>query len=635
MKRTIMFVLMTLLLVSTGNAVMAYQEAPMLADLVAEGELPPVSERLPKNPLVVEPVHEIGTYGGTLRTATTSIADRGCDIWLMQFSVGLVYPLGQQDMELVPHFAEALTPSDDMRVWTFHIREGVRWSDGHPFTADDVLFWYEDILLNTDLTPSVGLNWRSGGEIVEVAKVDDFTVEFRFAQPRPYFAEFMVIDGPAWGLFQPKHYLSQFHPNYRDGNELAEAVEAANFQHWYELFWAMNQSWAQVSLRPERPTLTPYVLKSITTDRRVLERNPYYWKVDSAGNQLPYIDRIETYYAGDIEVLQGQIMGGQIDVAVSIHAVSIDNYPMYRQFEEEGNFNTYLWQNALGSELVYNVNLNHSDPVVRDIFQDARFRQALSLGINREEMLEVFFFGHGIPRQWTVLDVSQYFEPEFATAYADFDPEAAEQLLDELGLSEKDAEGYRLRPDGKRLMFTVATNTDIRTKNAELVTQYWNELGLDARVEQMSTELMSQRIPANAIDVIVWGGDKASDILFPFNAAYTVPRTPGLGTILAPEWGPWLDSGGELGTEPTQEIQNVRQWWEQMMVEPDADRRIELGKRILASQAENLWTIGTVGETPHPMIVNKDLRNFPEVGLWAWDLGFGTPYDMETLYFDR
>ncbi|MCD6082788.1 ABC transporter substrate-binding protein [Candidatus Aerophobetes bacterium] len=619
----------------TGNRIEKFNEAPMLRTLVAAGKLPPVEERLPEKDdiYVVEPIEKIGQYGGTIRTTTLTPEGYGDDNNLSIFT-SPVKPTPDAS-SFIPEVAKDLVPSADYTVWTIHLRRGMKWSDGHPFTADDIMFWYEDVLLNKELTPIIGVPWKEKGEgLVKVEKVDDYTVKFKFPTPRPYFINRATHMG-AWDLYLPKHYLKQFHPKYTPEKELEKKVKEAGFDNWWELFGKMNSHvWGQ-STNPDRPTLAPYVMVQKTADRRVWQRNPYYWKVDTAGNQLPYLDGIVTKIVTNLEVVQGMIISGEIDFAGM--QATIENYPMYKRNEKKGNYRIVLWTSGMGSDVIYMVNLTHRDPILRKIFQDVRFRRALSLAINRQEINRKIYFGKAQPRQYTNIESSQYFEPEFATAYIEYNPERAKALLNEMGLFDKDGDGFLERPDGKKLGFTIEYY-EIETPkkpNVELVSQYWREIGIDVKVKPISGELAGQRAPANLMDCCLWHGDKATDVLFPIQPQFRVPTAPGWERTIWPAWARWFQTDGEAGEEPPDNIKELHNWWKKMLKEPDLQKRIELGKKILRSQAENLWCIGTIGKSPYPIILNKNLRNFPETGLWVWDTSWSCTRDPSQIFFEK
>ena len=610
-------------------AIESFGEAPLLAERVAQGELPTVEERLPLQPYVVV-ADDIGLYGGTANLVTLRPRVTHIDGRIMDFT-GILQPQADGGGSAVS-FARKVEISEDASTFTVHLREGVKWSDGAPFSAHDIMFWYHDYLLNEDLFPVVGSNWRTEGEVVEVTMLDEYTVEFAFVGPNPFF-EMRLAHTLGSEPFLPRHYLEQFHINYVDENELIAMAEAAGFENWYQFFFDRADRTADLPNQPDLPTLAPYRLLRKDAERHIFERNPYFWKVDAEGNQLPYIDRIEVTLASDRGMIDGMIVSGQLDYEGS--ATDIRSYPLYRNFEEEGGYRALLWTSGMANEVIYQFNLTHNDPVMREIFQDVRFRRAMSLAIDRQEINEVIYFGHAEPMQYTALESSRYYKPEFAQAYAEFDPEAAAALLDEMGLDQRDGEGYRLRPDGERLIITLEF-FDFETPklpNIELVVAHWQAVGVDVRTRAVSGELQSQRAEGNLMDATIWHGDTGADTLFPFGNRFVVPETPDWNNTIWPEWARWNSTNGEEGEEPPAEVMALIDWYDQMLVEPSPERRVELGQNLLASQAENLWVIGTVGKAPWVLIVSENLRNVPEQGLWVWDNLWSRSMNPSSFYF--
>lgn len=613
----------------TALAQASYNEAPMLAERVAGGELPPVEERLPKDPYVVTPLEEIGQYGGTARTVTQSVEGWGDDMMLISFVNGLVQP--NPEGELEPHFARQVDASDDFSTYTFHLREGVKWSDGHPYTTEDVMYWYEDVLFNPDLTPVVPLAWRYGDEVAQVEALGDYTFRVTFAGPNPFFLNRLVHYG---NFFHPKHYLREFHPNYVEEEELNRRVREAGFSQWFELYGFMNRAHFESPLQVDRPTLSAYRLVEKSSEVRRYERNPYYWKVDTEGNQLPYIDGLLTEVVASRELLHGKIIAGEVDFAG--FDTEIQNFPLYRRYEEPSNYRVLLWRTGLSSDVIYQVNMTHEDEVLREIFQDVRFRRALSLAINREEISEEIYFGRAEPAQHTLIPISRYYKDEYAQAYTEYDPETARALLDEMGL-EVNSAGQRLRSDGQPISFTIEYFDWYMPKrpNVELVAEYWGEVGINVSTRPVSGELQGQRASANLMDATLWHGDKATDVLFPIAAQFFVPIAPAWEVAWGTEWARWFNTEGESGLEPPEQIKELRGWWDEILVSPSQERIDELADKVLASQAENLWVIGTVGSTPHPVIASNSLRNVPEDGYWVWDLLWLTPYNPEQIFFSE
>ncbi len=391
------FLIVFTLLGFSGAAAAQYNEAPMLAQQVQAGLLPPVDERLPENPAIVEPVEQIGKYGGTLRT-TTIAANSILGPHVILMGEGLLRT-DTDYQTIVPNLAERWEFSDDYRVLTLYLRKGVRWSDGAPFTADDIMFWWEDVQLNEDLFPSgpSRRNWYAGGERMNLVKVDDYTIRMEFAVPNPLILR-RLAHGPGMEMVDyPKHYLKQFHPKYTPMEEIQKMLDAEGFDFWYQLFEDRAERSFSMSMNPDLPSIDVYYLKTKEPERLVFERNPYYWKTDPEGNQLPYIDQILVRKAADITTANVWIVTGQDDFN-GFHT-SLQQLPTYRQYEQQSDYRILLYRGTFGTEVLIQFNQTIEDPVLREIFQDVRFRRAMSHAINREEINEVLDFGLGEPRQ--------------------------------------------------------------------------------------------------------------------------------------------------------------------------------------------------------------------------------------------
>jgi len=634
-RRTLIAVLVCGLIYLLGITVaLAYNEAPMLRTKVAAGELPPVEERLPEKPLVVEPVEEIGQYGGTAHVAST-FAEAFMDGSLLMGWEGLLR-IGPDNKSIIPNLAKKWEFSKDGKTLTIYLRKGIKWSDGVPFTADDIMFWYEDMFLNEELTPVKSKDLCPGGEPIVVEKVNDYTVRFHFAVPYPIMKLYLAHYGGLW-LFYPKHYLMQFHPRYVPLEKLEKMAKDEGFDYWYQLFGdKIRTGFIGAQTNPDRPVLEAFVLRIKKPDHLVLERNPYYWKVDPAGNQLPYIDKIFVHLVTDVETANAMVVSGQLDFAGM--NTTLTNYPLYKDSAAKGNFRVLTWPSCYGGMVIFQPNQTHKDPVLRKIFRDVRFRRALSLAINREEINDVLYFGLGEPRQMTVVPQSKFYEDRFARAYAEYDPEKANALLDEMGLKWDENHEYRLRPDGKRLSWTIEYwpgEIATKTPTCELVREYWRKIGIQVALKEETGELTTQRATSNEMDMNVWHGDKVADILFILSPQFFVPYSRGWETTWGVEWATWYVTGGKEGEKPPEKAMNLLKWWEKMKTTMDEEEMIQLGKKILASQAENLWTIGTVGLAPQPIVVRNNLRNIPEKGLWGWDVLWTEPCHPEQFFFKQ
>jgi peptide/nickel transport system substrate-binding protein len=597
----------------------AFQQAPMLAALVAAGELPPVEERLPDDPMVVVPIDEIGTYGGTARIFLAGES-------LINVPEGLLRPGPQMRLNL-PNWAEKAEYSNGARTLNITLRPGHRWSDGHLLTADDYLFFFEHFLMNKDLTPVVEPRFKGA----RIEKHDAHSFSYHFPQPMPLFVNHLAHNSSRLAI--PAHFMKRYHPSFTDRAQLEDEAEELGLQDWRTYLTAVNAT--NDLLFFGRPVLTAYVLVSRTSTRTRLRRNPYYPKVDPEGNQLPYIDYLEVQRVDSAEIMAAKASTGQVDFAGRQFMTA--DIPLFKRFEKKNGYSTYIWARPYGSDVVLQFNLNHRDEGLRKIFQDVRFRRAMSLAINREEVNDIVYFGQGVPRQLTVVPSSRYFEPEFAAAWAEFDPVRAGELFDEMGLVDRDGDGTRERLDGEALQITLEYMIGETPKQItlDLVTAYWREVGVSVNLKQISGPLQAIRAKAGLMDMTIWHADRNTDILFPIEPYWYVPVNGGWEQSQWSSWRRWYFTDGTRGSEPPKQIKQLLGWWENLRRATDEKERIEMGKKILRSQAENLWALGVIGLGPHPIIVSDRLRNVPHQGYWGWDSRWSWPYYPETWYLNQ
>ena len=540
------------------------------------------------------------------------------------------------DSSFVPNVVKSYEWSDDGKVLTLTLRKGMKWSDGAPLSTEDLRFWYEDIIMNDELTPAKPKAWATKGGFMELVVIDELTFQLKFKDPYPLVMN-QLGHYNGGTMLMPSHYLKQFHITYNE--KAGELAKGEGYDHWYQLFGA-KQTIYQGSIRCSHdvnvPTLYPYVMTEKTTDYWIFERNPYYWKVDTAGNQLPYIDRVFVQLASNVELIDAKIISGETDFAV--FNTSLGNYTMYKKNEGKGGYRVFLWAKPFGAYPTLELNQTYTeDTVLRDLFRDVRFRKAVSVAINRDEINEALFFGKAIPRAMTVARSSAYFKPEFETKYAHYNVDEANAYLDEMGLEWDAKKEWRLRPDGKQLTFTLEyTNIDAGgTIQAilEMVQKYWAKIGIQLILKQQAGELLQERVLGNLIQAGMWTGDKVTDVLFPVDPMWFVGYKLAWGNSWCPLWGQWYTTGGAQGEEPTGEVMENIKRWDTMKETTDPAERIALGQAILEAQSENLWTIGTVGLPPTPVIVRSNLRNVPDQGMTAWDNFWGQSYYPEQRFF--
>jgi peptide/nickel transport system substrate-binding protein len=611
----------------------SFKEAPELAALVQQGKLPPVGERIGQDPLVLQPVHSIGTYGGTLHRGFHSpdlnhsepdeeFFASGPDSW---FAWDHTYSW------IVPNIARAFELSDNATTLTILLRRGMHWSDGAPFTADDVLFWYQDMYLNEQLIPEPHVNLLLFGEPIVIEMVDRLTVRFVSPGPNPLLPDLLAsrcaISGQAveiggaegMGGYAPKHYLSQFHPKYAPGGQAAVDAMAADagFPDWAALLKARND-WTQ---NADLPVLTPWTVvegKEKYTQNLVLERNAYSIWVDTDGNQLPYIDRISMSNAGSVEEINERAAAGEYDM--QDNHLWATHLAHLKANEAKGVYSTHLnpyFNNgtALRLNLAY-----EADPVIGDLIRTADFRRALALGVDRDEINDVFFEGMAEPNTIAPSDGNRYFPgPEYRTLWATTDVATANEMLDALGLDQKDAEGYRLRPDGQRLRLEfmgLVSYADFAAI-AEMIKRQWTQIGVDATVERdpdtaSGEGAKDKETRLSEIQLAVFAAGSEDVFLYPDE---TFPSSmDGLSGVLGPPYVRWFQTAGQEGKEPPPKMVEVMDLWRRAYVTLDEAERTAMGAKIHAIIIEEAFAIGLLrgGIGPYGMYIAKtNLGNVP------------------------
>jgi peptide/nickel transport system substrate-binding protein len=610
---------------------LTFGEAPMLAEQVEAGELPAVEDRLPVNPQVVNSLIETGEYGGTLRQGIvgTSVTWGG-GLYTFQWERLVQWKPDYSGFE--PSIAEKIEVNDEATEYTFYLREGMKWSDGEPFTADDIMFYLNDVLLNDELNPEFTTDWlpkeRVDGFVAE--KIDDYTFKLTFSEP--YGTLMLML--PTWagrGFAQyPKHYLSQYHINYNP--DVPEMAEEAGLENWTQLFFKMGpDNWGNPDRFmdvPEYPSLGPWIvvepLGAGTTARFV--RNPYYWKVDENGNQLPYIDEviITSYQDGQTRTLA--MLNGDLDF---IKDPGEENRAVYVDAMNEGKALTVV-PTALGGANTTSIHFNRTiaDPVLAEIFANKDFRIGFSHAINREEIINVVYKGLGEMAQVSPLESSPLYVEQLATQYLEYDIDLANEYLDKV-LPEKDAEGFRLRPDGERLsiIWTCAdenyTGGDARSwlQTAELVVGYAEAVGLEIKIDTVSEQVLSERMDANEVEMFIFHGGEGG---------------PGLDAIIDPRWyvpgefwgifgRGWYNfradpegTTGLVGEPMPSDIAAVREAYEAALKQSTLEGQIEAMKGVLQQAADWFWIIGVSRPFPGYAVFNSRLGNFPEGVNTGW-----------------
>ena len=599
---------------ASQKGITRFAQSPYLEGL----DLPPVEKRLPDDPVVIQPLGEIGTYGGTARITTNE--------WLTFPNVESPMTISADMRTILPNLAESWEVSPDGKVVTLHLRPGIRWSDGTPLTSDDFLFSFNDLWLNKEYSPVIDPAIEGAIGV----RHDNLTFSYVFAEPNPLFVNRLAQYGNFMVL--PKHHYRHFHPAYTGRAELDARIDELGFISWMAFIGASQRGRLEESA--DAPTLDAHRMVRRDLTRIVYERNPYYFKVDPTGQQLPYIDRIDSAIVDSKEVITTMASTGQLDF--SAYELRTQDIPLLKLGERGSGIKVHVWTRLHSSDIVIQMNFNAKDPRLAKLYWDLRFRKALSVAIDRMEMNELIYFGRGTPRQVTAHPSSRFYEPWFATAHTGFDPDEANRLLDEMELRDVTGDGLREYPDGSPLTITVEY-IDWETPkaiNMELVESYWRAVGIDLRQKLVDSGLQNARALSGEMQMTLWHADRVTDILFPQSPDFWVPRRVGADMSSWPDWSRWYQTDGRLGTAPPPVMRQLQLWADELRTTMDEARRTEAGKNILRSNAENIWIIGTVGLAPHPVVLSSRLRGVPANGIWGWDNRWTLSYHPSTWYFE-
>jgi peptide/nickel transport system substrate-binding protein len=577
------------------------KEAPGLADQVSSGKLPPLEERIGSESLVVvrenpDFTQEIGTYGGTLSTPR-----------LINQAEEYVLLLSSDTKTTLPNIAKAWSYSEDGKTFTLYYRKDAKWSDGDPFTTDDTVFWWEDVQNNQTLTASISPRWKASGEPMQMTKVDDFTVELLYAEPRYYmhnnldstaFAGYQGAGGD--NFFLPRHYLEQYHIQYNA--QADELAKKENLETWDKIFLNRCQNMGNQVVGV--PVLNPWVKTEDVLTGNTWDRNPYYFKVDPEGNQLPYVDKVVQVKGLDQESHLMKMLSGENDYEA--WGIALADWPMLSDGQEKGGYDLWMARDYWTASPCLNMNPAYDkDPEIQKLLSDKRFRQALSMAIDRNEILEKVFLGRGEACAACPNKEAFFYKPEWATKYAEYDPDKANSVLDDLGISQRDEEGFRTNLSGGRLEMTMETTQDQPSwvPGSELVKSFWEAVGVRTILKVQDGTLMSTRQNANEIQVMVRLNDKQGEkALLATNAQWL------RSAWWAPPWYLWYNSKGEKGIEPPDSVKHLYDLCDQVGRTPP-DKVTDVMHEIFDTMTEEVYLIGTIGYTGKPAITSKKLGN--------------------------
>lgn len=595
-----------------------YQEAPELARLVEQGQLPPVEERLPRDPMLVQPWERVGEYGGTLHSALMGWSDH---MWLDR-TIGYE-PLVRWDSDwtrIIPNLARKFEVNSNATEFVFHLRRGVRWSDGAPFSADDILFWYDAIFGARKMGLSADFAWcYAGGRPVLVEKRDMHTVVFRFQASNSFFLYGLAGYSGDEPVRYPRHYLGRYHPEYNPEG-LPQLLAKARRTNWVELMkeqlGCRDQDFPKVRWRnPRLPTLHAWQLvpgytleNGPWTEAR---RNPYYWKVDTAGHQLPYLDRVVYHHPQGARELLEMGCRGELDLGER-RLTTPENYEILERNRAVGQYRFYRMAMDNGNLGVISFNLNHPQGWRRALYQNRAFRAGMSHAIDRLRIIREVLKAPSRPYQAAPRPESPYYHDRLATQHTQYDPALASQFLDRAGLGQRDGGGWRLTPGGERISLRVDLTTAYPNQAAALtiVQENWAAQGIAVQLNPLeSIELMERKI-ANRHDVVVWLGDGGLDVLM--DPRYYLPYND--QSNFATAWARWrMDPQDPLAEEPPAAVKQQMDLYHQLASTVEPHRQTELVHRILEMAADQFYAIGLCLPQEGYGLAKQRLRNVPPV----------------------
>lgn len=609
----------------------SFIEPPMFEAEVTAQNMPPVAERLPMRPRVInlgESGRMPGRYGGTLRML---IADQRDIRLAVMYSYARLVTYNTK-LQLEPDILDKVDIAEG-RIFTLHIRPGHRWSDGQPFTSEDFRYFWEDVANNPRLSPGgPPLQLRPLGRKPKFEVIDALTVRYTWDVPNPGFLPALAAAQPVY-IYMPAHYMRQFHTSYAEKGVLDALIKKEKVRDWGALHERKSRQFRPEN--PALPSLDPWRNTTpLPSEVFVFERNPYYHRVDENGRQLPYIDNLR------LSVVSSQLIPAKVgagDSDLQARYLRFDNFTFLKVAEKRNGFLTHLWRRAEGSYIALQPNLNASDPVWRSIVRDVRFRRALSLAVDRRDINQVIFFGLARESAMTVMPESPLYDDVFASSYARFDPLAANRLLDEMGLKKRDFDGIRFLPDGRRAEIIVesAGESMEETDALELVVEDARKVGLRLLVHSSHRDVFRRRISGESTVMSVWPGidnGLASPDMDPQDLSPTNQNQ-----FNWPMFGQWVETNGKEGQEPdmegVKELVHLRNQW---LASSSTEERRVVWKKMLSIHAEQLYSIGIISGTLQPVVVSQRLRNVPATALYAYEPGgyFGLTMP-DSYWFDQ
>ena len=609
-----------------------YKEAPALAELVKQGKLPAVEKRLPPEPVIVPVEEAIGNYGGTMYIGTPDLPQ---GYFYRYWDYQPIWRWAPRWQGTMPGIAKSVDISTDSKTYTFHLRQGIKWSDGEELTSDDYMFYFEDIVLNDEYMPNKP-NWlKAGGELAKISAPDEYTLVFQFSSANGIFLMDLATAGNAEVYTTPKHYLKQFHPKYND--KVMDLAAEKKFATWAELYDYHHEQ----ANNSDIPNLGHFHMEwDLEKDNTQLaaSRNPYYHKVDPEGNQLPYIDRCISFMIQDVEVLTLKTMNGEIDHVNDKYTLAA-NKPVYIDAAKKGNFRLFDVVPTYPNAFNIAFNLNCSDANLHEIFNNKDFRIGMSHAINRKELIEIIYPGVTEPHQTAPRPELRFYHEKLAKQYTEYSVDTANEFLDKTGWTKRDADGYRLGPDGKRISFIFELDEGrtafVDTMN--LVIKYWQKVGVECVLKTMVRALWEERVRGKTVDFHAsghfFGGGVGDYVLL--DPRWYFPYSSG-SSFFARSWADWYNGiKSDVVEEPPDDVKKQMDLFKQVKATGDPDKQKDLMTQVLDISADRFYTIGICYEPLQYGVATNRMQNVPDKIPLSWVYPSPGPDNMDQMWINE
>lgn len=607
-----------------------YIEVPSLEKAVKFGKLPPIAERLPQEPRVINVAkmgRTPGRYGGTIRM----LIGKAKDIKLIPI-YGYARLVGFNDkFELIPDILKKVDVEEG-RIFTFHLRKGHKWSDGHPFTSEDFRYAWHDVMLNKKLGRS-GLRTTLlvDGKGPKFEVIDELTVRYSWDAPNPEFLPALAAPVPL-PMMLPAHYLKKFHKKYLTKQQLAKVLKENRLKKWYKLH--QRKAREKKASNPDLPTLAPWVNTiAPPADLFVFKRNPYFHRVDENNRQLPYVDEI-TMSVGTGSLIPAKVGAGDADLQA--RNLNFVDYTQLKSSEKRSGFKVYLWKSGKGSAVTLLPNLNVKDKIWRKTLRDVRFRRALSLAINRHEINQILFFGLAREVGDSLLPQSPLYDEKYAKAWSGYDVKKSNQLLDSMGLVKRDNDGYRLFPNGNRVEIIVETagENTLQSDILELIEDQWHYIGVKVIIRGSQRDVMRRRAISGLAVMTIWNGMDNAVASAEMSPTGLIPDSQ--SNLQWPQWGIYYSSKGKKGEKPdipsVVELLNAAKGWKKAKT---IEEKTGYWRKILDIYSDQVFSIGIVNGALQPVVVSSRLRNVPKSAIYTYTpTSYFGVYAPDTFWFD-